>query len=1027
MGTNTGNGGFEIDGKTYTFDQVEPGEDGSAPVNADSGDVKVDNDPKDIGETVKVTIGQYLNRRTTEEKNDYTVDRSQEERSISSEKGYPVKLGDHINSSKFSTFEGAKGQVPDSPDLKGNANQKIDDPATKIAFQKGKSDAGLDNGHDVLPSVQKNTLPASINPYVSSVLSNNRFSDAATRFAGVNLDSPGGGFDPTLIHPEFGEISTHRMAQVGVALSIRASAELNAANNGNNPTSFGAEAKALLPSFNQLGASRVDLVELEARDVLRTLTGDEIPSNVLTDITPGGSWGSLNNVHDQFSGINALGMIALSIALTAAVLLLFTGLAFIVDLIGGEPAAPAINDDGIFALGRSSALPQANPNAFPPDIPPDIAALIGIRPTVNPFAKCLESGTASFFGIDNSGGLLGTITSGLTSATENPGFNSIIARTIIRAGVIIIDSFKDIGGNPLSIVQGILSVIDTIRSSKLIGAMNVFATLGDTLLVDEESNDQVNKPGEPVKKSKIDNLPDNSFASAVSKNRLKESIKLAWANNRAPAAYLLPDAPAVMNMLVPELGGPANIYGLVEDKAKVLYKRLGNDDIESKGARIPYDGPDDITVKKVEAMLEAEYMPFYFHDLRTNEIISFHAFLTALTDDFAANWESTEAFGRVDPVRIYKNTTRRISMGWYIVSTSEEDFNDMWFKINKLVTLVYPQYTQGRIAATEDNVFVQPFSQLQGASPLVRLRLGDLLRSNYSRFALARLFGADHNVMKLGGEDLSWKDSEVVIESLREKLEDAKKNPADPSFVWSISSDVNPIVNQTGFTISLPSIPGIGSGGTPGKPPDVSPVFRPLPGHLKFFKIKVVNQPSDKQIHFEPSIMNAGEISKNFGINETDAKSIEDMLKRKYGSSDNKAERMIGAQYVGQVKDLVPSFEMFEKFRNEVAADGGVSQAAIDALNNFMNPDNNAIVRAFQSTRGKGLAGTIDTINFDFYDNVTWDIKPGRRAPQFLKVSITFTPIHDISPGIDHQGFNRAPVYPVGHLAHTFDRVKEND
>jgi hypothetical protein len=27
-----------------------------------------------------------------------------------------------------------------------------------------------------------------------------------------------------------------------------------------------------------------------------------------------------------------------------------------------------------------------------------------------------------------------------------------------------------------------------------------------------------------------------------------------------------------------------------------------------------------------------------------------------------------------------------------------------------------------------------------------------------------------------------------------------------------------------------------------------------------------------------------------------------------------------------------------------------------------------------------------------------------------------FEPIHDIAPGLDHEGFNRAPIYPVGDL-----------
>ena len=29
---------------------------------------------------------------------------------------------------------------------------------------------------------------------------------------------------------------------------------------------------------------------------------------------------------------------------------------------------------------------------------------------------------------------------------------------------------------------------------------------------------------------------------------------------------------------------------------------------------------------------------------------------------------------------------------------------------------------------------------------------------------------------------------------------------------------------------------------------------------------------------------------------------------------------------------------------------------------------------------------------------------------------MTFKPVHDIAPGLDHLGYNRAPVYPVGDV-----------
>jgi hypothetical protein len=76
------------------------------------------------------------------------------------------------------------------------------------------------------------------------------------------------------------------------------------------------------------------------------------------------------------------------------------------------------------------------------------------------------------------------------------------------------------------------------------------------------------------------------------------------------------------------------------------------------------------------------------------------------------------------------------------------------------------------------------------------------------------------------------------------------------------------------------------------------------------------------------------------------------------------------------------------------------------------NTSSNAIARSFRSNGGKGLAGFIDSMNFDWYDKVTWDLD--EKAPKMCKVTVAFSPIHDLSPGLDANGYNRAPIYPVG-------------
>jgi len=149
-------------------------------------------------------------------------------------------------------------------------------------------------------------------------------------------------------------------------------------------------------------------------------------------------------------------------------------------------------------------------------------------------------------------------------------------------------------------------------------------------------------------------------------------------------------------------------------------------------------------VQKFEEEMDAYYVPFYFHDLRTNEMIAFHAFLETVSDGFTADYVEGEGMGRIGKTYSYKNTNRSINMSFHVVSTNSKDFDDMWVKINKLVSLLYPQYTQGREITNLENghKFIQPFSQIVGSSPMIRLRVGDLIKNNFSELDLARLFGA---------------------------------------------------------------------------------------------------------------------------------------------------------------------------------------------------------------------------------------------------------------------------------------------
>jgi hypothetical protein len=658
MGTNTGTPGFDIDGKTYTYDVVDKDapDDPKYPISTDRGDIHVDKSEKDISRQTKKTLADYLGKRTSV--NYYPIDseQSSEETQIAGHPGknetpaIPPVSETTKNSVYFTRGKDDIAGVSSTSTLrswmtKGVAGDvKFTPVDSSIArVNKGKSansTPGGKNGNELLPSVSGGDVSnnGAIGQYTQSILNNNRFSTDST-YANVDIRAPEG-YNPTLYSPKYGRFSANRMAQVGISLSIRSSRELNSAEAGQNPSSGGTEAKAILPSFNQMGASKIDTILLQARDVFQNLGETEVPDSQLLKLESD-SWGSLNNALDPYSGITSLGMIALSTALTAGVTLVFEGIGFLLSFVKNGKIDPRKNSDGRYILGRSRVTKQANPNAFPPNFPPDIGALLGLHATVKPFSDCLKTGITAFFGIDDSSPG-SAVLSGLSSAASAPGYNAVVARSIIRSTTVVIGSIKKIfsSGNLISGIKNMLTMIDTLRSSKLIAALNIFTMLGDAVLSSNEKDWIKGRAEEPYRVSAIDNLSDDDPRNAAIKNRMGTGadmkLKLAWAGNRAPSMFLLPNSIAGLQGKGRNLGSFQPGLGMQETATRSYFKMITEGEANSKdgsGYRIPIgsdkDAPDDITLRNMERMLEAEYVPFYFHDVRTNEVIAFPHLLTS--------------------------------------------------------------------------------------------------------------------------------------------------------------------------------------------------------------------------------------------------------------------------------------------------------------------------------------------------------------------------------------------------------------
>jgi hypothetical protein len=415
---------------------------------------------------------------------------------------------------------------------------------------------------------------------------------------------------------------------------------------------------------------------------------------------------------------------------------------------------------------------------------------------------------------------------------------------------------------------------------------------------------------------------------------------------------------------------PSHVEGLSQllDAPPGVIPKSGNKSrttkIQTNRNRIPDEVRDEF-----EKLLDAEYVPFSFQDVRTNEIISFHAFLASLTDDYTASYDSVDGLGRIEPVKVYKSTHRRIGISFHIAATSGDDFEDMWYKINRLLMFVYPQYTEGRDLVVNSEgqqvyQFKAPFSQQPGASPLVRIRLGDLLRSNYSRFSLARLFGAADGTMSLPKDATTQNSAAVKI--------DSSAVPALQAFKEGKNLPVGTEIKIPEDVINRMKIDKLQVKNA------VATIGDPVEGKIDTSKIRPGQTLIKIYTIAERSEGNASTIPKN--------------------------------QYYISNSNIRPTPKAISQEQAKYSSNPDM-QSAITA---FMNPENNAIVKSFESSGGKGLAGVIESMNFDWYNHVTWDTDTDRTAPKMCKVTLSFSPIHDITPGLDYRGSNRAPVYPVG-------------
>ena len=81
-----------------------------------------------------------------------------------------------------------------------------------------------------------------------------------------------------------------------------------------------------------------------------------------------------------------------------------------------------------------------------------------------------------------------------------------------------------------------------------------------------------------------------------------------------------------------------------------------------------------------------------FKDLRDDRYLYFRGYVTGITENLSPSWTTTEYVGRSEPVYSYQRAERDISFNLAVYPQNFEDEQAMYRKINRLSSLVYPDY-----------------------------------------------------------------------------------------------------------------------------------------------------------------------------------------------------------------------------------------------------------------------------------------------------------------------------------------------
>ena len=103
------------------------------------------------------------------------------------------------------------------------------------------------------------------------------------------------------------------------------------------------------------------------------------------------------------------------------------------------------------------------------------------------------------------------------------------------------------------------------------------------------------------------------------------------------------------------------------------------------------------------------------YHIPTGREIKFKAFVNDFSDNYTSAWNEEPVYGRMDPIPVFENTTRQVTLSFAVPASSQHEASVNLSKIDQVIQRLYPSYER-----------VNGFNVLSTA-PVWRVKFGNFI------------------------------------------------------------------------------------------------------------------------------------------------------------------------------------------------------------------------------------------------------------------------------------------------------------